>query len=338
MQKTDIELNAEAQVIANETVAEANTKTRIAQILTDLTDSKPNNSVITTIQGNVSTAQSTADGAASAASAAQGNINTHIADVANPHGVTKTQVGLGSVDNTSDEDKPVSLATRQAIELATKVLVTGTIALDSTSWGKVHLLSGTSADYTVTLDTGIGNGGRMICFKGDPDPTILSKVVTIDGFGTQKIDNGLTINIASGGFCTLFVRETAGVASLDVLAYDQGAWITFTIGFTGFSANPTTLLSRYRISGRQVNLRITMGANGTSNATSFTITGIPSVISPVVGLNRQMAVVDNGAFVNGRIDFAGASTTINVYATIAAGNFTASGGKRVPDLNLTYDI
>jgi hypothetical protein len=37
-------------------------------------------------------------------------IDTHIANTANPHAVTKAQVGLGSADNTSDANKPVSTA------------------------------------------------------------------------------------------------------------------------------------------------------------------------------------------------------------------------------------
>ena len=42
-------------------------------------------------------------------------VNTHVADLNNPHQVTKAQVGLGNVDNTSDKDKPVSDATQQLI-------------------------------------------------------------------------------------------------------------------------------------------------------------------------------------------------------------------------------
>lgn len=42
-------------------------------------------------------------------------VNTHVADLNNPHQVTKEQVGLGNVDNTSDKDKPVSDATQQLI-------------------------------------------------------------------------------------------------------------------------------------------------------------------------------------------------------------------------------
>ena len=42
-------------------------------------------------------------------------VNNHIANKSNPHEVTKTQVGLGNVNNTSDANKPVSTAQATAI-------------------------------------------------------------------------------------------------------------------------------------------------------------------------------------------------------------------------------
>ena len=45
------------------------------------------------------------------------NSENHIANKENPHEVTKTQVGLGNADNTSDEDKPISAATKAALDL-----------------------------------------------------------------------------------------------------------------------------------------------------------------------------------------------------------------------------
>lgn len=42
-------------------------------------------------------------------------VDLHIANKSNPHGVTKAQVGLGNVNNTSDADKPVSTAQATAI-------------------------------------------------------------------------------------------------------------------------------------------------------------------------------------------------------------------------------
>ncbi len=43
-------------------------------------------------------------------------LNSHTANVSNPHAVTKSQVGLGSADNTSDANKPISNATLTALE------------------------------------------------------------------------------------------------------------------------------------------------------------------------------------------------------------------------------
>jgi hypothetical protein len=42
-------------------------------------------------------------------------LSGHISDVANPHGTTKSQVGLGNCDNTSDINKPISTATQTAL-------------------------------------------------------------------------------------------------------------------------------------------------------------------------------------------------------------------------------
>ena len=43
-------------------------------------------------------------------------INNHITNTNNPHGVTKNQVGLANVDNTSDFEKPISNATQEALD------------------------------------------------------------------------------------------------------------------------------------------------------------------------------------------------------------------------------
>lgn len=53
-----------------------------------------------------------------AINAVQGNLTTHINDKDNPHEVTKAQIGLGNVDNTSDANKPVSTAQQAAINSA----------------------------------------------------------------------------------------------------------------------------------------------------------------------------------------------------------------------------
>ena len=64
----------------------------------------------------ISTAQATAIAdAKKAGTDAQANLTAHINDKENPHEVTKAQVGLGDVDNTSDVNKPISTATQTAL-------------------------------------------------------------------------------------------------------------------------------------------------------------------------------------------------------------------------------
>jgi len=81
----------------------------------------------------------------------QNDLQSHIESTSNPHVVTKTQVGLGNVDNTSDLNKPISTAVQRALDLkadksdfytldltlsaASSLLeYTGTAASDVISW------------------------------------------------------------------------------------------------------------------------------------------------------------------------------------------------------------
>ena len=49
--------------------------------------------------------------------ALQADLTTHTGNVSNPHSVTKTQIGLSNVDNTTDANKPISTATQTALDL-----------------------------------------------------------------------------------------------------------------------------------------------------------------------------------------------------------------------------
>lgn len=67
------------------------------------------------------------------ATTAESNINSelsrHKSNESNPHNVTKSQVGLGNADNTSDIDKPVSTAQQNALDLKAPLespILTGT--------------------------------------------------------------------------------------------------------------------------------------------------------------------------------------------------------------------
>lgn len=77
----------------------------------------------------VSTAQSTA--IISAKNEVQSNLDIHISDTSNPHNVTKDQVGLGNVDNTSDKLKPISDATKTALNGKVDKVTDKSLVLDT---------------------------------------------------------------------------------------------------------------------------------------------------------------------------------------------------------------
>lgn len=67
---------------------------------------------ITRLEGLISDEAATR---AQADTTVNAKVDSHIGNKSNPHGVTKAQVGLGNVNNTSDADKPVSTAQATAI-------------------------------------------------------------------------------------------------------------------------------------------------------------------------------------------------------------------------------
>jgi hypothetical protein len=74
-------------------------------------------------------------------------LNIHIADNNNPHNVTKSQVGLGLVDNTPDMDKPVSTAQSNLIvTVKNEVVDLGNLNLND-----IQELQTQINDYTTTI-------------------------------------------------------------------------------------------------------------------------------------------------------------------------------------------
>lgn len=59
------------------------------------------------------------------------HLANHLNNKNNPHGLTKVDIGLENVDNTSDENKPVSIAQSIAIADAKKAGTTAQIAADN---------------------------------------------------------------------------------------------------------------------------------------------------------------------------------------------------------------
>ena len=117
--------------------------------------------------------------------------------------------------------------------------------------------------------------------------------------------------------------------------------LTYAPTLTGFSVNPATNIYNYRIRNKILDLYIRQTANGTSNATGFTIS-LPLAVKTLT--NYQVTaiggfIVNNGVAANG-----GSGTVLSAGTTVAfaidqLGNvWTNVNGKRIADFSISYDI
>lgn len=148
--------------------------------------------------------------------AVQTNLETHINNKSNPHKVTKGQVGLGNVDNTSDANKPISNATQTALNgkfsatdgnaLKQRVdnipkLVATDITVDSDndsvniSLDKTSIVDGTLSGTTININSATASKAGILV---PTDKSKIDKIIT-NGNGTKYLSDNGTYKEVSGG-------------------------------------------------------------------------------------------------------------------------------------------
>lgn len=93
------------------------------------------------------------------------DLTSHVENENNPHSVTKSQIGLGNVDNTSDADKPISTATHNALngkansshDHDASDITSGTLPLARGGTGQTSLSGVKSAFGITTLENNFAN-------------------------------------------------------------------------------------------------------------------------------------------------------------------------------------
>lgn len=109
--------------------------------------------------------------------------------------LTKTDVGLANLDNTSDANKPVSTAQQTALDLKANVLSAvsaKTAAYTLTASDDVVTADSTGGAFSLTLRTAVGIAGKVFTLKrinsGANDVTVATtSAQTIDGASTSVL-------------------------------------------------------------------------------------------------------------------------------------------------------
>ena len=146
------------------------------------------------------------------------NIQAHIIDTANPHAVTKAQVGLGSADDTADANKPVSTPQQTALDLKEDGLgnpLTGGEVLISTTGGFRSWIA-----QTVNTDENAVWGNITGTLSGQTDlQDELNLKAEVAGISTQifNVANG-SVDFQAVNFQQLDAKLTAsqGIAVADI--------------------------------------------------------------------------------------------------------------------------
>lgn len=145
------------------------------------------------------------------------DLTAHTGNTSNPHSVTKAQVGLSSVDNTSDVNKPISTATQTALD--GKVEKTGDVMTGSLT--ATTLTAGTATDALGTALSVIRNNvavGRIDNNASGLRVQAQNGSLQLRGTGNTGIAIDASGNAVVAGTITPVQATTAGAP-----AYVKGA-------------------------------------------------------------------------------------------------------------------
>ena len=165
------------------------------------------------------------------------NIQSHISNTDNPHGVDASDIGLANVDNTTDLGKPISTATQ--------------LALDDKSDAS-ELNDYVRTDELVSASAGIADANKPI--KTDLSGKIDSSFLEFDGLEyqggfTPVIGTQYPVAPEAGQFWTLDVAWTWTDGDLDGETASEGDYIVY--GANGWSLLDVNidLSAYYRLDG-----------------------------------------------------------------------------------------
>lgn len=159
---------------------------------------------------------------------AKNTVNTHITDYNNPHQVTKTQVGLGNVDNTADIDKPVIVKSATiptaSVDLVGKEYQYFGTTNGTYTHGFVYECVATTVTNTLILFTPVGTGKLSFDYAHHGVYELFERIAAIlTTFSAE--------DVVSGSFTLDKVNELWSIDGYDTNG--NALFTNFTVSATG---------------------------------------------------------------------------------------------------------
>ncbi len=249
------------------------------------------------------------------------DMNALYASAAGAGSVTSIGLAAGSSDIALGSPNPVTVA--------------GNIPIDLSAAVKTALADATTALQSISIATGTGLTGGPLGASGSTvalsATSIADLALAVSALQSVSVSAPITGNGTSGSPLALPVAITVG---------------SFTGTLTGVTTTVTGTIY-YQIIGSVCTLMFPASLSGTSNATSMTVTGLPSACQPATtSPSAPIAMVDNGIVKMGILGVTPGSGTITAYLGVVSGTymtvngsaFTASGSKGLSDAVFTYSL
>ena len=263
----------------------------------------------------------------------------HLSDLNNPHGVTKTQVGLGNVDNTSDTDKPISTAQQAALLQKQNVLNVGNnIKINNDTISALYDL--VCEPTGTTMNTRIGKftqGEYLVVITAEGQGGIHKSAIAFVHISTDGTITNNEINYL--GDLKLMGMYSDGNANYIVVDTDPGTFrysaqiiVIRRTAATAFEAemSRTTNGGQASVLKKEFNLKHLVTSNGMAEISLNDDTGLVSIRSTASGVEiistGGQVVLDGGSagvLVNSMLRVVG--TTYFNSDVFFSGNLTFGG-------------
>jgi hypothetical protein len=207
-----------------------------------------------------------------------------------------------------------------------------TVAQSLTLYGGVD--TGTANNYVVTYSSPFTayTSGTVLWFIPSNTNTSSNCTINVNNLGPITVAN------LGGGSGSVYTGQLVAGNPVSLIILSGVAYVveplqatgSFTLTGTGFSGTAPTMTVYYRIQDSQVTIAFT-GLSGTSNMTSFTLTGWPSGLqgNSQQGISPLLYGQDSGTpcGANLTIQPVTGGTTVIVNKLASGGAWTASGTK-----------
>lgn len=217
-------------------------------------------------------------------------------------------IGAGKVTNTALAG---SIASSKLI--ATDIATVGTITAGI--WNATAISNTYLANSSLTINgtsISLGSSGTVTAAAGTLTGATLAAGVTASSLTSVG-------TIAAGVWNGTAITSTYG---------GSDTWSAWTPGYTGFSVNPTATARYRKIGAKGVEVQYQTTAYGTSNATGFTITGLPIAPGASTTSHYFPCLTNNGGTLGfGMVTLVPSSTTITMYPNATLGTWANISNK-----------